>query len=183
VPLTRTILASLFADVKRKFFPRFDRAGRWKCRVGSFTTVHDEVGYCDDVKKVLFVSRQVAESRNYDLLLVVLIHEITHAVLGDGSHGKRFIARLETAMSLAEQLGRPSLAVALKGEIHGYRRAERVSAAGVYADLRDLIAEARPASFEAARRMLRQRYPEHFLARCRRLEAVFNEAKGVTGPA
>jgi hypothetical protein len=94
-------LATLFTRVKRDFFPRFDTAGRWRCRKGSFTKVDGEAGYCDDAKGIIFVSEKIVVSRNVDLLTVVLVHEIAHAVLGDASHGKRFIARLGVALRRA----------------------------------------------------------------------------------
>lgn len=173
----RSVLSAVFADVKRSFFPRFDRPGRWKCRAGSFTTVDNEVGYCDDERRTIFVSRSVVHSRNADLLAEVLIHEITHAVLGDGSHGKRFIARLEAAVARAERFQRYSLADALRVEIHRYRAAERVTHATVYSELHDVVIEVRPASFAAAMRLLRRRYPRQLLDRCRRLRAEFHHAQ------
>lgn len=51
--------------------------------------------------------------------IVLLVHEIAHAVAGDG-HGRKWQARMEKAAATAGQAGRTELAGLLRKEIAGY---------------------------------------------------------------
>ncbi len=98
-------------QVRKAFFPRWDRAKLWKCR-----TVRDLDGACA-VCVAESKTLKIAFSDNPTLLL---IHEICHAVAGCG-HSKKWQARMAKAAIDAERGGRPELAVQIREEIRGYQ--------------------------------------------------------------
>ena len=103
-----------FLEIKRQFFPRWDRDNLWRIRTSSYRNVH---GYCDIKRRVVEV---VARYDNPDEQDCLLIHEICHAVASLG-HGKKWFARMEKAASRAKQLGRHKLALILRNEINDYQ--------------------------------------------------------------
>ncbi len=174
-------LQTTWLDVRKNFFPRFDRKGRWRARKGTFTSMLGEQGYCDDGQCRILVRPDLAAAHSDDLT-VTLIHELIHAVLQDGSHLRRFARRLEAARTRALRLGRRELAQRIRDEIHAYRpeNAERVTAGAVYTAMADLMSEHPPITFITAKKVLEQSYPRAFLNRLRRLRRVFVETRKST---
>lgn len=165
-------LQNAWREIRRDFFPRFDRRGNWRVTSGHFTTVIGEMGYCDDKTRRILVAPTLAASGG-DQLRATLIHEVIHAVLQDASHGARFKRRLLAAQTRALVLGRHTLAAALKQHAIAYENTERVTAESVYASMRDLVDQLRPSNFLEARRILAGEFPLFFLRRCRPLEREY----------
>lgn len=105
-----------FRAIKSLFFPRWDRANRWRISTRSRRGVH---GYCDRIRKVIEVAVAPSDPDERDLLL---IHEICHAVTS-GSHGKAWQARMGRAAERAGSFGRDRLAHRLREEVAAYREA------------------------------------------------------------
>ncbi len=103
-----------FLEIKRQFFPRWDRDDRWRISTRSRRTVH---GYCDAERRVIEIVIQHADPNKGDCLL---IHEMCHAV-AKGGHGKVWQRRLEKAARIADELGRDVLAKLLRQEIVNYQ--------------------------------------------------------------
>ena len=172
-------LTIAWMDVRKNFFPRFDKDNRWQAKKGLFTSMIYEMGYCDSDRRIVYVApRAFSQDGNGNTLRTLLIHELTHAVLCDSSHGKRFRRRLEAAKSIALKLRRHELAETLEREIDDYAigNVEVVPVSAVYSDMEDLVTERRPKTYDDAFRFLSQRYPIHFLRKCRRLRASYDQA-------
>jgi len=174
-------LSAVFAEVKKSYFARFDRERQWRARFGSATDMTDEHGYCDDKTRTIFVSRRYLRASR-DELAVILIHELTHAVLRSASHGAGFMRRLERAAKKADRLKRSALGALLRAHVVEYKNAERVSPATIYATMRDLVGELRPATFEEALKILGADYLDEYLRKCRRLESVYRKEMGLWAP-
>lgn len=86
--------------LRKNFFPRWDRAHKWKIRMCGLEDIHYANGLCDKETKTI----SIAYFGDYGLE-AFLIHEICHAVT-DGYHGIRRQSRMEKAakkrMNLAE---------------------------------------------------------------------------------
>ena len=55
-------LSHAWRSVRRDFFPRFDKASRWKVSSGHFTSMLDESGYCDTDSKRILVAPHLARA-------------------------------------------------------------------------------------------------------------------------
>ncbi len=104
-----------FLEIKRLFFPRWDRDNHWRVSKRSKRRLH---GHCDTERRVIEIVIQYSDPDKRDKLL---IHEICHAV-ADMGHGRKWQARMEKAAQRADQLGRHRLAELLREEIVGVRR-------------------------------------------------------------
>lgn len=103
-----------FLEIKRLFFPRWDRHNLWRITTRSRRKVH---GRCDSERRVIEIVIQHADPDKRDNLL---IHEICHAV-AKGGHGKVWQRRMEKAARRADELGRDVLAKLLRQEIVNYQ--------------------------------------------------------------
>jgi hypothetical protein len=106
-----------FDDVKRLFFPRWDREGHWRVTTKTRRSAASH-GICDLKRRVIEISARPTDADEMDRLL---IHEICHAVAVRPGHGKEWQARMEKAAQKAEKLGRSCLAQLLREEIAGYQ--------------------------------------------------------------
>jgi hypothetical protein len=161
-----------FQDIKRLFFPRWDRQGRWQVSTRSRRTVH---GHCDSERRVIEIVFQHADADERDKLI---IHEICHDV-ADLGHGKKWQARMEQAAKRAEALGRHRLAQLLREEIVGYQQAP-TSLEAAYNDIRDAISANPNLTFPQIKRWLAQEYGLLLSEVCnkfRRAAKVFQEVK------
>ena len=164
--MAKRVLSTLqmaWIDVRRDFFPRFNPSGNWHARKGTFTSIPGELGYCDSDRHRIMISPQVALTYD-DRLTVTFIHELTHAVLRDASHGQRFLHRLEKTKARALTLGRQRLAAAIEDEIDAYgEKAERITAPAVYSHMRNIVIERAPRTYSEAIRILARQYPRAYL--------------------
>jgi hypothetical protein len=103
-----------FLEIKRQFFPRWDRQNLWRISTRSRRKVH---GYCDRERRVIEIVIQHTDPDKCDCLL---IHEMCHAV-ANGGHEKVWQRRLEKAAVRADELGRDVLAKLLRQEIVNYQ--------------------------------------------------------------
>ncbi len=110
VPLQ--VLRKRFTRVMREYFPGFARtSGRhWRVRCAPKGSGQ---GYCDDATRTVFIHPNLPTY----FLDVVLIHELTHAVLLDGSHGAHFARRLQSTADRAWKLGHEYLAGSLSIDV------------------------------------------------------------------
>ena len=167
-------LAEAFQTVRQQFFPRWERAGRWRLRqVADLDAAQGECSREDHTIRITHLPEG-------DEGTVLLIHEIGHAV-ANGGHGKNWQARMEQAAVIAEDAGRKELAGLLRKEIAGYNApVARVSAGLVYQEIADAVTEAPDATFCQVIDCLRRDYGyswKEFLNRFRRARAVFDREK------
>src|SRR5262245_57181455 len=119
----RGLYEELFAAVRRDFFPRWDRAGRWTLRVEDSPAASWECNvagkcYLDSCTIIVYASAGLSDRDQRDGLL---IHEVchAHAVAGEG-HGNRWQARMAQAARRARRLGRERLARLLEEDAGSY---------------------------------------------------------------
>ena len=135
-----------YQNIRKLFFPRWDREGLWKVssnppedRKGCFGLK----GYCDTDNKIIHV---MTDSEGYSLTLV---HEICHAVTTQ-SHDKKWCRRMMKATAVANQLGNHQLAVMIKEEVDGYAKGLRFGgAAEVESRFHDAVFDAPSLDFES----------------------------------
>ena len=108
-------LEARFQEIRRAFFPRWDRARQWRVLSGTRSGPPAVSGFCQRREKTIYVN----EPADGDLNLV-LVHEICHAVTVD-KHGPRWRARMRRAAERATELRMPSLArrIADEGATYG----------------------------------------------------------------
>jgi len=114
-----------FQQVRKTFFPRWDRAKVWKCR-----KVYDFYG----AACCCFDTKEVKVSVVGDNLTLVLIHEICHAVGGTG-HEEKWQRRMEKVAVRAERVGRSELAAQIREEIQRYQEMPIITAADVCSEI------------------------------------------------
>jgi hypothetical protein len=163
-----------FHTIRQEFFPRWDRAKRWRIRrVADLNGANGQAH--PDTRTI-----RITHLPEGDEGTLLLIHEIAHAV-GNWGHGKKWQARIEQAAKAAEKMGRTELAGLLRKEIAGYRDpVARVTARLAYQEIADAAAEAPDATFLQVVDCLRRDYGlsrREFLSRFRRARAVFDREK------
>lgn len=127
------MLRKQFDYVREAFFPRWDRHRQW--RVNSADDLNGASGLCDIQRKRIRVLRKL----HGEELTLVLIHEVAH-VFGHG-HGRPWMTRMEQAAARAVQIGRKSLATAIRTEVDGHRSSPKVRACHVYSTIDDTVCE------------------------------------------
>ena len=172
--MTKRRLQHEFQAVRQQFFPRWDRAGRWRIRQvsdlnGANVRVYPETR-----------TIRITHLPDGDEGTLLLIHEIAHAASNWG-HGKKWQCRMERAAVAAEGMGRTELAGLLRKEIAGYRDpVARVTAGLVYQEISDAVVEAPDLTFLQVVDCLRRDYGlsrKEFLDRFRRARAVFDRER------
>jgi hypothetical protein len=171
-PLTR--LKEEFQVIREQFFPRWDRAGRWRIR--QVADLNGAQGQAHAETRTIRITH-LPEGDEGTLLL---IHEIAHAV-GNWGHGKKWQARMEQAAVTAEGMDRTELAEVLRKEIAGYKDpVVRVTAGLVYQEISDAAAEVPDLTFFQVVDCLRRDYGlsrKEFLNRFRRARTVFDQER------
>lgn len=161
-----------FHEIKRLFFPRWDRHNEWKVRTTSARKCH---GHCDRERKVIEIVARQSDLDDQDHLL---IHEICHAVTR-GFHGREWQRRMEKAAETAYELGRTRLASLLREEV--VRRREQGEGIRLtYELVREWVQSVPDVTLPQLENALAEEngvtVPE-LRQRLRRLEKVFREAK------
>jgi hypothetical protein len=141
----------LFKQIKREFFPNWDRMNQWKIRRGSRSKWKSggqqffthESGFCDREKKTIFVS----DSMDNEL---VIIHEICHAV-ASGGHGVVWQERFRKAATRAAALGKAELSSQILYEIGKYHEELKYlqgAATAVYGQIENGLLDSPTATFD-----------------------------------
>ena len=161
-----------FNEIKRLFFPRWDRQNLWRISTRSNRKVH---GYCDVDWRVIEIVVQYADQDELDRLL---IHEICHAVAA-GGHGKVWQSRMEKAARRADELGRTRLAEMLRQEIVEYQEAA-VGVAEGYQTVQDWLTHNPDLTLAQVKRSLANEYgllTSEVSTTFRRIQKVYAAAK------
>jgi uncharacterized membrane-anchored protein YjiN (DUF445 family) len=161
-----------FQEIKKVFFPRWDRQDLWRVSSRSRRKVH---GHCDPDLKVIEIVIQHSDPDERDKLIV---HEICHAV-AEMSHGKKWQDRMEKAARKADELGRGRLASLLREEIIGYQQSGS-ELEHAYNQIRDALNENPDLTFRQIARWLADQYGllvSEVATSFRRAKKVFQEAK------
>jgi hypothetical protein len=116
--MTQSRIIETFAEIKRLYFPRWDRAGQWKVKFADGTSTRHNTGYCDSKARTIYLDVQVFEMVN-EGIRAFLIHEICHDT-GGAWHRKPWAKRMKRASDRAIELGEPRVANLLLGDIYSY---------------------------------------------------------------
>lgn len=171
---SQSALEELFVRVCDLYFPRWRTRKSWAVRLGAPADRPKLGGYCDLEARTIWISTQ---GRPEQLVEQVMIHEITHAIVGTG-HGVRFQRRMRKASDAAEATGNSVLAGELRQEVAEWAESPRYLAAHAYAEIRDLAWECD--DYELVLRYISEEnglLPEEFEKRYRRARKVFDEAR------
>lgn len=125
-----TQITGHFSEVKRLYFPRWDRKGLWRVEIAGRELCRDATGYCDSKRRRVFMYENQVYTLPTDGLRALLIHEICHDVAAAG-HNLRWAKRMKLAEGRAQALGEEHVAELLCSEIFSYTNAEICRAVGV----------------------------------------------------
>lgn len=115
--LTSEAIDYQYREIRRIFFPGFDRKQSW---VLSQTSSHYFIACTFCKTKTIVYSHQLL-TQSILVLNVILIHELCHAALGDRvAHGKRWRDRMFEASEVAASIRDMNLAIALMAESRRY---------------------------------------------------------------
>ena len=133
-----------YQNIRKLFFPRWDREGLWKVssNLPEDGKVSSGLGYCDPDNKIIHV---MTDSEGYSLTLA---HEICHAVTTQ-SHEKKWFQRMMKANVVADQLGNDQLATEIREDADMFAAAPRLSAAEVESQFCDAVIDAPGLDFES----------------------------------
>lgn len=116
--VTETEVTACFHDVKKRYFPQWDRHDRWSAAIAGAQLCRGSTGYCDSKAKTIFLDAQV-----HDMplpgLRALLVHEICHDVAAAG-HNLTWAKRMERAAVRADAHGEPGVARVLRADIYSY---------------------------------------------------------------
>jgi hypothetical protein len=164
-----------FDEIRRTYFPRWDRRRRWSFHVGIAPGMR-RGSFCDTRAKAIYISPDDAESPG---ARASIIHEITHAV-GHLEHDPPFQHRLGRAADRAAELGDTGLASQIRDDIEVCRRiAPRPTAEEVYALVREVVVIEQIHEYERVLDLVSDRYastPEEFEKYHPRTRKVFEKA-------
>lgn len=184
---TVTLTQDDFDQIRKLYFPRWDREQRWSFRVALAPgMIHGS--FCDSRNRVIYVSPEDAAD---PLARMVLVHEISHAVTTK-RHGKRFQERMLTAAERADKLGDTALAGQLREDAEKARRSFDIGDKSyVYPTIREWVLQSDDdLEFEDVRAALAleigdtpERFDESY-PRARRVfdQAVRDRAEDAAGP-
>ena len=108
-----------FMDVRKKYFPRWDKRCEWKIAYGTHVQLRDSTGYCDSVVKTVFLHGGVFPNMPEAGQLTLIIHEICHDVAA-ASHNRTWALRMKRASERADSLGELEVAENLRNDIDSY---------------------------------------------------------------
>jgi hypothetical protein len=129
--VTEEALEQLFEQVRRVYFPRWRRGKSWSVRFGTPPGRSRDSGYCDSETRTIWIA---VDDEKVEL---VIIHEITHAIVPGHGHGVRFQRRMQKAADDAEAQGNAALAAALRHEVAICAASPVHHVSYVYGEIRD----------------------------------------------
>ena len=169
-------LEGAFNDVRKIFFPRWDRQKKW-----SVELIPDlpSPGRCEiGIKKIIL--KLIPEDD--DELKLILIHEICHALIPN--HKKRWRDRLRIAAAKAKSIVETALSNKIWNEILDYKKREQTQriyyAEDIYARIEEMLTDCPDASFDSVISYLAQEfghYKEEFLKMYTKCEQVYEDVK------
>ena len=133
-----------YQNIRKLFFPRWDREGLWKVssNLPEDGKVSSGLGYCDPDNKIIHV---MTDSEGYSLTLV---HEICHAVTTQ-SHKKKWFQRMMKANVVADQLGNNQLATEIREDADMFDEDSRKKADDIESRFYDAAFESPDLDFES----------------------------------
>ena len=167
-------LKEAYEYVCNTFFPRFDRQKEW---IAKYSSKIPGQGLCDRNNKIIFVERIISDIE----LLLILIHEICHAVTSN-DHGRKWQNRLLKAAELAAKIGQKELSKILKDEIKMYQNTVRTYVEVVYNSIEDCLIDLPQSSYATIIKYVAKYYgfyPEEFERRFKRCRKVYEEQKRI----
>jgi len=104
-------LKDAIADVRKTFFPRWDKDNQWVIAVNE--DIFQSDGVCNNDTKKIYLKYVPVD---HDKLYLLLIHEICHAIVGPG-HNKKLYSRIRKSAELAKRIGQTSLYEEIKEHV------------------------------------------------------------------
>lgn len=146
-----------FNWIRQNFFPRWDRKELWHVTSERPKDYLVDMDLCDWEEKRI----HICSDSSGDELRVILIHEITHAVVPHSTmHGHKWQKRMIKASLRAKQLGEHRLAKMIKLDVEAYNtNPETVTASLIYSGIKDILIDIPDKTFEQVKEMLCIRYP------------------------
>lgn len=111
----------MFDAVKRLYFPRWDKVGRWKAEFADSARTRGNTGYCDSKACRVYLHEDVCWFSSDAYIFAFLVHEIAHDV-ATAHHIRGWAVRLESAAKLAAKRGEQGIADAIRHQIYEYSR-------------------------------------------------------------
>lgn len=134
-------LEKTFEMMRAKFFPRWDRARRWRCRRMTAQHQHHGDGLCVPATRTIYITRKIARWTRPQRLGVI-IHELCHAVRSRSGHSLPWQKRMILAAKRAAATGDPVLGQWLRQEVRRYQTpATRLTAKSTYREIRAFVEE------------------------------------------
>ncbi len=128
MPVIKDELIALFEDVRKIFYPRWDRKRQWRLDVGSdedralYGRSH---GAAILKERIILINENQLMTQGKDYMEQLLVHEIAHAVTPGSGHGRRWRKRMEQSAQTAVNIGKKALADELLSEVKMYRDSRR----------------------------------------------------------
>ena len=113
-------VGSVYIQIKRDYFPRWDSNNEWKLRI--VDDLYGAQSGCNTESKTITLVRDCSihpGDPKIAHLKVILIHEISHAT-ARGFHDAEWITEMEKASERAAHLGDMELARLIKEEVNRY---------------------------------------------------------------
>jgi hypothetical protein len=133
-------LAAVFADLKRTYFPVWDKANRWRVRVSSGLPDIFASAECNYARKTIYIVPEGFQS--VDKLRGTLVHEICHAIYPDRGHMSKLFQRILLRVAeQAQHLDQQTLADDLRRQARGCQSKPltRISFRRVLLDVEELL--------------------------------------------
>ena len=166
-------LKSIWNDVRRAFFPRWDRQRRWKVRA---IAGDPGCGECLTGERLI----EITPPEDVLGLELLLIHEICHAQARARGHGREWQARMRRAAERAGELGRADLAAALRTEVRCYRTSPVIKASHIYDRIQALAFEPHCPTLDHAMKAVAREYgisPNKLFAKYPKCRTVFERSR------
>ena len=163
-----TLLQS-YKSVRNTFFPRWDKAEKWKVVIKSDLP---GIARCVLTNKTIIIRKVPGDRDELDRLL---IHEICHSSCH--LHASKWFKRMLNAAEIAEAVGRKALSELLLKDIENYKHRTKLTANLAYRMIKERISEAFGSTYQEVIDFVSSaigRYPNEFEARYKRSRAVYD---------
>jgi hypothetical protein len=171
----------LYEQVKKSYFPKWDRDGRWTLKIisGHSERLDGAFGISMFRTREILINQNFAQAQDKEEVELLLIHEICHAVTNCG-HKETFFKRFEKTAQSADEKGLHSFAELIRNEIESYKRNPvRGFCEEVYSQIEDWVVEDGEKDFDALIRGVAHDLsssPDETLRRCTRCRQVYEKA-------